>query len=89
MTTRDGIPSSRSITEKGVRDFFRATSSDAVGKEAIIDHQPERSFDVRDIVLDISRLQSFLPYVPTDFATGLAATAAAYAEGIPQASPNR
>jgi UDP-glucose 4-epimerase len=65
------------------------TISDAVGKEAIIDHQPERSFDVRDIVLDISRLQSFLPYVPTDFATGLAATAAAYAEGIPQASPNR
>src|ERR1700722_2818492 len=55
------------------------TVSVALGKEAIIDHQPERSYDVRDIVLDITRLQSFLDYAPTDFATGLAATAAAYA----------
>jgi UDP-glucose 4-epimerase len=64
------------------------TISDAVGKDALIDHQPERSFDVRDIVLDITRLRSFLTYTPTDFARGLAATAAAYARGVPEASLN-
>lgn len=62
------------------------TISAAVGKEALIDYQPRRSFDVRDIVLDITRLQSFLAYTPTDFASGLAATAAADAQGLPEAS---
>jgi UDP-glucose 4-epimerase len=65
------------------------TISNAVGREPLIDHQRERSFDVRDIVLDIARLQTFLPYVPTDFVTGLTATAAAYAMGIPEVSPKR
>lgn len=64
------------------------TISDAIGKEARIDHQPERSFDVRDIVLDITRLQSLLPYAPTDFRTGLAATAGAYALGVRAPSLN-
>ena len=54
--------------------------SAALGKDAIIDYQPERSFDVRAIVLDIGRLQSLLTYTPTDFADGLAATAAAHAQ---------
>jgi UDP-glucose 4-epimerase len=54
--------------------------STAVGKDAVIDYQPERSFDVRAIVLDIARLRSLLAYTPTDFADGLAATASAYAQ---------
>jgi UDP-glucose 4-epimerase len=61
-----------------VLDVAKTTSA-AVGKEALIDHQPERSFEVRDIVLDITRLRSFLAYTPTDFALGLAATATTHA----------
>jgi UDP-glucose 4-epimerase len=62
-----------------VLDVANAASA-AVAKEALIDHQPERPFEVRDIVLDITRLQSFLAYTPTDFAIGLAATATAHAQ---------
>jgi UDP-glucose 4-epimerase len=58
----------------------------AVGRDPVIDHQPERSFDVRNIVLDITRLQSLLDYSPTDFDTGLAATSRAYAEDSPDRS---
>jgi UDP-glucose 4-epimerase len=55
----------------------------AIGKQVLIDHQSERSFDVRDSVFDITRLQSVMDYTPTDFATGVAATVSAYAEGAP------
>jgi UDP-glucose 4-epimerase len=55
--------------------------SAAAGKDAIIDHQPERSFDIRSSVLDISRARSLLDYSPRDFAYGLTATVAAYLQG--------
>ena len=55
----------------------------AIGMEVLIDHQPERSFDVRDSVFDITRLQSVMAYAPTDFATGVAAAVSAYVEGAP------
>lgn len=60
-----------------VLDIAEAVSL-AVGKDAIIQYEPERSFDVRSIVLDIARVQSLLEYSPIRFGKGLAATAAAY-----------
>ncbi len=50
----------------------------AAGKAAIIEHQPERSFDIRSSVLDIGRARSLLDYSPRDFASGLKATVAAF-----------
>jgi UDP-glucose 4-epimerase len=76
-----GIVNVGSGVGMSVLDVAR-TISDAIGKEARIDHRPERSYDVRDIVLDITRLRSFLPYAPTDFRSGLAVTARAYALGV-------
>jgi UDP-glucose 4-epimerase len=51
--------------------------SDVVGRRAIIELVPDRGIDVRAVVLDISRLQSFVPYTPTDFPRGLRLTSAA------------
>ncbi len=59
------------------------TISDAIGKAVVIDHQPMRSFEVRDSVFDITRLQSVMDYTPTAFASGVAATATAYLQGAP------
>jgi UDP-glucose 4-epimerase len=50
--------------------------SDLVGRRADIEFVPDRGFDVREVVLDISRLKSFMSYTPTDFVQGLRATAA-------------
>ncbi len=52
--------------------------SQSVGASATVDHRPNRGFDVRSVVLDISRLVSLLPYVPTDFHRGVAMTVADY-----------
>jgi UDP-glucose 4-epimerase len=51
--------------------------SDLVGRRALIEFVPERGIDVRAVVLDISRLQSFIPYTPMDFPRGLRLTSAA------------
>jgi UDP-glucose 4-epimerase len=47
---------------------------DVVGRRPVIEFAPDRGIDVRAVVLDISRLQSFIPYTPTDFAHGLRVT---------------
>jgi UDP-glucose 4-epimerase len=60
-----------------VLDIMKAIS-DSVGRRAIVEFEPDRGIDVRAIVLDISKLQSLIPYTPTDFARGLEATHAAY-----------
>ncbi|MHB8641256.1 MAG: hypothetical protein ACYDBL_15860, partial [Candidatus Acidiferrales bacterium] len=52
------------------------------GKPAHIDFAPGRDFDVRGVILDISRLQSFITYRPTDFVRGLALTAASYSQTV-------
>ena len=59
------------------------TIGDAIGKAVVIDHQPERSFEVRDSVFDITRLRSVMDYTPTDFASGVAATVTTYLQGAP------
>jgi UDP-glucose 4-epimerase len=51
--------------------------SDVVGRRAIIEFVPDRGIDVRAVVLDITRLQSFIPYTPTEFPRGLRLTSAA------------
>ena len=63
-----------------VLEIAHAISAET-GKAAIIEHQPERSFDIRSSVLDISRARSLLDYSPRDFAYGLTATVAAYLQG--------
>jgi UDP-glucose 4-epimerase len=70
------LGSGRGLT---VLEIVRAIS-DAVGRPAHVDFAPGRDFDVRGVILDISRLQSFIPFSPTDFVRGLALTAAAYNE---------
>jgi UDP-glucose 4-epimerase len=52
--------------------------SRSVGASAIIDQRPRRGFDVRSVVLDITRLCSLMPYTPTDFYRGLDMTVAEY-----------
>ncbi len=52
--------------------------SRSIGVSAIVDHRPRRGFDVRSVVLDITRLSSLIPYAPTDFGRGLELTAAEY-----------
>jgi UDP-glucose 4-epimerase len=54
--------------------------SEAVDRPAHIEFAPSRDFDVRGVILDVSRLQSFIPFQPTEFVRGLAITAAAYSE---------
>jgi UDP-glucose 4-epimerase len=62
--------------------------SSSVGTPAIVDHRPRRGFDVRSVVLDISRLSSLLPYMPTDLPRGLEMTAAEYSrQRLLQAGP--
>jgi UDP-glucose 4-epimerase len=45
-----------------------------VGRRANVSFEPARGFDVHAVVLDVSKLQSFIPYTPTNFAAGLRAT---------------
>jgi UDP-glucose 4-epimerase len=52
--------------------------SQSIGKSPIVDPRPRRGFDVRSVVLDITRLSSLIPYAPTTFHRGLAMTAAEY-----------
>jgi UDP-glucose 4-epimerase len=52
--------------------------SSSIGTPAIVDHIPRRGFDVRSVVLDITRLSSLMSYAPTDFRRGLDITAAEY-----------
>jgi len=52
--------------------------SHAIGKSPIVDPRPRRGFDVRSVVLDITRLSSLIPYAPTNFHRGLDMTAAEY-----------
>ncbi len=70
------VGSGRGLT---VLEIVRAVS-DAAGKPARIEFAPGRDFDVRGVILDVSRLQSFMAYRPTDFVRGLELTAAAYNE---------
>ena len=72
------LGSGRGLT---VLEIVRAIS-DAAGKPAHIDFAPGRDFDVRGVILDISRLQSFIAYRPTDFVRGLALTAASYSQTV-------
>jgi UDP-glucose 4-epimerase len=72
------LGSGRGLT---VLEIVRAIS-DAAGKPAHIEFAPGRNFDVRGVILDISRLQSIMAYRPTDFVRGLELTAAAYNETL-------
>jgi UDP-glucose 4-epimerase len=68
------LGSGRGLT---VLEIVRAIS-DAAGRRAHIEFAPGRDYDVRGVILDVSRLQSFMTYIPTDFVRGLELTAAAY-----------
>jgi UDP-glucose 4-epimerase len=68
------LGSGRGLT---VLEIVRAIS-DAAGRTARIEFAPGRDYDVRGVILDVSRLQSFMTYIPTDFVRGLELTAAAY-----------
>jgi UDP-glucose 4-epimerase len=52
----------------------------SVGAPATVDHRPKRGFDVRSVVLDISRLVSLMSYTPTEFHRGVALTVADYVQ---------
>jgi UDP-glucose 4-epimerase len=52
--------------------------SHSIGKSPIVDPRPRRGFDVRSVVLDITRLSSLIPYAPTTFHRGLDMTAMEY-----------
>jgi UDP-glucose 4-epimerase len=67
------VGSGRGLT---VLEITTAISS-VVGRAAIVEFVPDRGFDVHAVVLDIARLQALIPYTPTEFAHGLAATSAA------------
>jgi len=43
----------------------------ALGRKALITRLPGRDFDVRGVVLDISRIRGLIDYDPVDLATGL------------------
>ena len=64
------IGSERGLT---VLEIIEAVES-LVGRRAILSFVPARGFDVHAVVLDVSKLQSFIPYTPTEFALGLRAT---------------
>ncbi len=64
------LGSGRGLTVLEVIDAISAV----VGRRAIVEFVPDRRFDVHAVVLDVSRLQSLIPYTPTDFGAGLAAT---------------
>jgi UDP-glucose 4-epimerase len=72
------LGSGRGLT---VLEIVRAIS-DAAGRPAHIDWAPERDFDVRGVILDVTRLRTFMHYEPTDFARGLALTADAYSQAL-------
>jgi UDP-glucose 4-epimerase len=46
----------------------------------IVTWEPDRGFDVREIVLDIAKLQRAVPFAPTPLEKGLMETVAAYAQ---------
>jgi len=48
--------------------------SRVVGRPAILEFQPVRPYDVDAIVLDVSKLQSLIPYMPTSLEDGLQKT---------------
>jgi UDP-glucose 4-epimerase len=48
--------------------------NDVAGRRAALTFEPARGFDVSGVVLDIARLQSFIPYTPTEFVSGLRMT---------------
>jgi len=45
-----------------------------VGREAVVRQHPERDFDVREIVLDTTRLQKLIEFRPTPLVSGIART---------------
>lgn len=45
-----------------------------VGREAVVRQHPERDFDVREIVLDTTRLQGLIEFRPTPLVSGIART---------------
>lgn len=47
-----------------------------LGHRADVVHKPPRRFDVREVVLDIARLRSLLPFAPLDLEEGVRRTAA-------------
>jgi len=57
--------------------------SGVVGRPALIEYQPRRRHDVDAVVLDVSRLRSFLPYAPVKLHDGLRTTWSAQQEAIP------
>jgi UDP-glucose 4-epimerase len=69
------VGSGRGIT---VRDLL-AQLERVVEREPVLAWQPDRGFDVREVVLDIARLQDLLAFAPTSLEDGLSATASAYA----------
>jgi UDP-glucose 4-epimerase len=56
-----------------VTDVIECVSR-VVGRPAVLEFQPARPYDVEAIVLDISKLQSLIPYVPTSLEDGLQKT---------------
>lgn len=48
-----------------------------LGARAVVVHRPRRPFDVRQIVLDVGRLQATVPYRPRDLEDGIRALSAA------------
>jgi len=45
-----------------------------VGRQALVDRQPEREFEVHRIVLDTARLQELISFAPTSLEAGIART---------------
>lgn len=52
-----------------------------LGRRAEVIRKPARRFDVREVVLDIARLRSLVPYAPLDLEEGVRRTAARH--GLP------
>lgn len=59
--------------------------SNAIGRPANVVFEPARDFDVRAVILDVARLQSLMPYSPTDFEHGLELTATAFRDAVRRA----
>lgn len=54
----------------------------AIGQPPNVVFEPARDFDIRAHLLDITRIQSCMPYTPTDFEHGLELTVAAFRESM-------
>lgn len=59
--------SGRPVTINGLIEALEIS----IGRRAQVNHLPSRDFDVEVIVLDLSRIQSLIPFAPVDLHTGL------------------